>query len=88
MNLFIALFDILLIVPYGTYNCGNNIIKQFKILLHVWFTVINTARKMKFSIEDFLSKCDQIRKDLVTFTVEILNGKIHILRNVKQHWIL
>ena len=46
---------------------------------------------MKFSINDFFSKCDQIRSvlriwshslknaDLVTFTQEILNGKLHFL---------
>ena len=44
-----------------------------------------TAQKMKFSIEDFFSKCDQIRSflqfpaDLVTFTEEILNGKPYFL---------
>ena len=32
---------------------------------------------MKLSIEDFFSKCDQIQSaDLVTFTEEILNGKL------------
>ena len=39
-----------------------------------------TAQKMKFSIEDFFSKCDQICNfpaDLVTFTEEIVNGKLH-----------
>ena len=41
-----------------------------------------TTQKMKFSTKDFFSKCDQIcRKletaDLVTFTEDILNGKIH-----------
>ena len=39
-------------------------------------------KKMKFSIEDFFSKCDQIRKktaDFVTFTEEILNGKLRFL---------
>ena len=36
----------------------------------------HTARKMKFPIKDFSSKCDQIA-DLVTFTTEILNGKPH-----------
>ena len=36
----------------------------------------NNAQKMKFSIKDFFSKCDQIR-DFVTFTEEILNGKLH-----------
>ena len=37
---------------------------------------------MKFSIKDFFSKCDQIRRKLriyVTFTEEILNGKFHFL---------
>ena len=43
---------------------------------------------MKFSIKDFFSKCDKIRRklwisqfsaDFITFTGEILNGKIHIL---------
>ena len=36
-----------------------------------------TAQKMKFSIEDFFSKCDQT-SNLVTFK-EILNGKLHFL---------
>ena len=37
---------------------------------------------MKFFVRDFFSKCDQIGKflaDLVTFTEEILNGKLHFL---------
>ena len=33
--------------------------------------------KMKFSIKDFFSKCDQETADLVTFTEEIVNGKLH-----------
>ena len=43
-------------------------------------------KNMKFSIKDFFSKCDQIcsfrriwSQDLVAFTEEILNGKIHFL---------
>ena len=42
---------------------------------------LNTAQKTKLSIKDFFSKCDQIRTtaDLVTFTEEILNGKLHFL---------
>ena len=32
---------------------------------------------MKFSIKDFLSKCDTT--DLDTFTEEIVNGKLHSL---------
>ena len=42
-----------------------------------------TTQKMKFSIKDFSSKCDQIRsfleKHLLTFTGEILNEKLHFL---------
>ena len=38
---------------------------------------IFTAQKMKFSIMGFFSKCDQIRRKLVTFTEEIFNGKLH-----------
>ena len=39
-----------------------------------------TAQKMKFSIKDFFRKCfPQETADLVTFTQEILNGKIHFL---------
>ena len=43
---------------------------------------ITAAQEMKFSIKDFFSKCDQMRKfpaDLVTFTEEILNRKLHFL---------
>ena len=40
-----------------------------------------TAQKMKFSIKDFFSKCDQIPD--FTFTEEILNGKLHFLCSVK-----
>ena len=39
------------------------------------------AQKIKFFIKDFFSKCDQIRRkpaDLVTFTEEILYGKLHL----------
>ena len=39
---------------------------------------MNTAPKTKFSIKDFFSKCVHTA-DLVTFTEEILNGKLHFL---------
>ena len=41
----------------------------------------DTAQKMKFSIKDFSNKCDKIcrKLDLVTFTGEIFNGKLHFL---------
>ena len=34
---------------------------------------------MKFSIKDFFGKCDQIRRNLVRFTEEILNSEPHFL---------
>ena len=43
--------------------------------------------KMKFCIKDFLSKCDQIQQsavDLVTYTKEILNGKLCFLCRTKK----
>ena len=41
-----------------------------------------TAQKMKFSIKYFFSKYDQIRANLVTFTEEILYGKLRFLCSV------
>ena len=41
-----------------------------------------TAQKTKFFIKDFFSKCDQFFEEMVTFTEEILNGKIHFLCSV------
>ena len=47
-------------------------------------------KKMKFSIKNFLSKCEQILfpADLVTFTEEILNGKLHFLWSGVHYWFL
>ena len=52
-------------------------------------TTYDTAQKIKLSIKDFFSKCDQIRiflrispqipADFVIFTEKILNGKLHYL---------
>ena len=39
---------------------------------------------MKFSIKDFLSKSDQFGEELVTFTEEILNGKLLFLCSVRS----
>ena len=44
-----------------------------------------TTQKIQFSIEDFISKCDQIRNFLrisFKFTEEILNRKLHFLCNM------
>ena len=45
---------------------------------------------MKFSINDFLSKFDQIHRkqfpaSLMTFTEEILNGKLHFLCSANSY---
>ena len=40
--------------------------------------ITNTTQKMKFSIKDFISKCDQIRKKLKN-SEEFLNGKLYLL---------
>ena len=42
----------------------------------------DTEQKMKFSIEDFFSKCEHETADLVTFTEEILHGKLHFLCSI------
>ena len=53
-------------------------------------TIRYTAQKMKFSIKDFFSKCDQIY--MTTFTEETFNGKLHFLCSVNlwisiiSHW--
>ena len=40
---------------------------------------------MKFSVKDFFNKCDQIRSvDLVIFTEEIFNGKLHFCAVEKE----
>ena len=47
----------------------------------------NTAQKMKFSIKNFFSKCShnwQETADLVAFTEENLNGKLHFLCSVMK----
>ena len=55
--------------PFQTLNENTESIKAF------------TAQKMKFSIKDVFSKCDLI-PNLVTFTEEILSGKLHFLCSV------
>ena len=59
----------------------------YKTLAKKSATLSFTVQKMKFSIKDFFSECDQILQwmwptlDLVTITAEILNGKLHFLCN-------
>ena len=40
------------------------------VIMIVIILVIITARKMKFSITDFFSKCDQIRRKLKKYVME------------------
>ena len=53
------------------------------------FTVSRTAQKIKFCIKHFFSKCDQIRRklDLVTFTEEMLNAKLHFFVQWSCLWM-
>ena len=48
---------------------------QYYVTL-VSFPLKNTAQKMKSSVGDFFSKCEETA-DMVIFTEEILNGKLH-----------
>ena len=52
------------------------------VITHVFYLAwLTTTLKTTFSTKDFFSKYDQILRkgiaDLVTFTEEILNGKLH-----------
>ena len=50
--------------------------------------IVTLLNKMKFSIEDFFSECDQIHRKLrmVTFTKEIYNGKLHMCSGFFKDW--
>ena len=57
--------------------------KSEKFSIEYFLQFLNTtniAQKIKFSMKNFFSKWDQIRKkiaDLVTFTEDMLKGKLH-----------
>ena len=53
-----------------------------KLLFENIVNDFSSHKKMKFSIKDFFSKCDQVVADLVTFNEEILNWKLHFLRGL------
>ena len=45
---------------------------------------IYTAQKVKFSVKDIFSKCEQIRRKLTfTFTKKVFNGKLHFVFSLK-----
>ena len=58
------------------------LLRNFSFLtkIELVLELCDTTQKMKFSIKDFFSKCDQICK----YTEEILNGKLHFLCSVKK----
>ena len=70
--------------PVSCSNYHWNIVFVFWVFCQIF----NTAQKMKFSIKDFFSKCRKLV--LVTFTEEILDGKLWFLLILKQrlHWRL
>ena len=45
----------------GSYLQGNFGFKKIVEIIHIYKEICDTAQKMKFSIKDFFSKCDQIR---------------------------
>ena len=52
--------------------------------------ILSAAQKKTFSIKDFFSESDQIRRklrDLVTFSEKILNGILHFLCSVASFTI-
>ena len=40
-----------------------------KLKMELFAKTVNTAQKMKFSIKDFFSKCDQIRRKLRIWSI-------------------
>ena len=47
--------------------------------------IIDTAQKMKFSIKDFSSKCDQIRSDTLNIIHEYINNDDQFTRKTAIH---
>ena len=58
----VTFMDYLCKLPRGT--CGITHVNLWEYLNESTFYGIYTAQKMKFSIKDFFSKCDQIRRNL------------------------
>ena len=55
---------------------------------HFSIQYIITTQKMKFSVKDFFSKCDQIRMKLRIFFCAVLIGNLYwkLFRNVIKNW--
>ena len=56
-----------------TERKSSKCLKSIKIPLMIIGYINSTAQKKKFSIKDFISKCNQI----CNVTEEILNGKLY-----------
>ena len=60
----------LALLPYDRIlGCSRTQIHKIRVNIYyssfTWLLLTYTTRKMKFSIKDFLSKCDQIRRKLL-----------------------
>ena len=53
--------------------------------LYTNIPIIDTAQKMKFSIKDFFSKCDQIRSDALNIIHEYINNDDQFTRKTAIH---
>ena len=60
-----------------------NIVKKYLQRKIQELNTLHCTKKMKFSIKDYFSKCDQIGS-FPQFTKEIFNGKLHFLRSVDR----
>ena len=59
------------------------------LIFENWLTsVSDTTLEMKFFVKDFFSKCEQIRRKLVTLTKDLVNRKIHFLYSLMPHQLL
>ena len=68
-----------------TSSCKSDMSKSLKIILIevniIKINIIKIYTKMKFSVKDFFSKCDQIHPQ---FPDEILNVKLHFMCSVSK----
>ena len=72
-----------------SFNCIHHFIFKSSVVLFVQQMHLPTiiAQKIKFSIKDFFSKSKpQETADLVTFTEEILNGKLKFLCSLSKQY--
>ena len=69
-------------IQTDNHNLEKNVTTNEKYILR---KMGFTAQKMKFPIKKFFSECDKNPQEstgLVTFSEEILHGKLHFLCNI------